>query len=221
MSRRNIALTDKLEAYCQSVSLRETPVEHELRRATARLPLGTMQIAPDQAQLMALLVRLIGARRCLEIGTFTGMSALAVALALPPEGRVIACDIDPETTSIARRYWEKAGVAEKIDLRLAPALETLDALLVERQEAGFDFAFIDADKENYDAYYERVLRLLRPGGLVVIDNVLWGGWVADARRTDPDTAALRALNRKLHRDERIDLVLLPMADGITLARKRT
>ncbi|HUH85978.1 MAG TPA: class I SAM-dependent methyltransferase [Stellaceae bacterium] len=220
MSRRNIALTDKLEDYCLGVSLRETPVERELRRETARLPLGAMQIASDQVQLMALLVRLIGARHCLEIGTFTGMSALAVALALPPEGRIIACDVDPEMTSIARRYWAKAGVAEKIDLRLGPALQTLDELLVERQEDCFDFAFIDADKENYDGYYERVLRLLRPGGLAVIDNVLWGGWVADARRKDADTRALRALNSKLHRDERIDLVLLPMADGITLARKR-
>ena len=220
MIRRNIALTDKLEDYCLSVSLRETAIERELRRETARLPLGGMQIAPDQAQLMALLVRLVGARHCLEIGTFTGMSALAVALALPPEGRIIACDVDPKTTAIARRYWAKAGVADKIDLRLAPAIATLDDLLVERQEGRFDFAFIDADKENYDGYYERVLRLLRPGGLAVIDNVLWGGWVADARRKDADTAALRLLNRKLHRDERIDLVLLPMADGITLARKR-
>jgi len=220
MPRRNIALTDKLEDYCLSVSLRETAVERELRGETALLPLGGMQIAPDQAQLMALLVRLIGARHCLEIGTFTGMSALAVALALPPEGRIIACDVDTEMTAIARRYWAKAGVADKIDLRLAPAMATLEKLLAERQEGRFDFAFIDADKENYDGYYERVLRLLRPGGLAVIDNVLWGGWVADARRKDADTAALRILNRKLHRDERIDLVLLPMADGITLARKR-
>jgi len=220
MPGRNIALSEKLEEYCLSVSLRETPAQRELRAATARLPLGAMQIAPDQAQLMALLVRLIGARRCLEVGTFTGTSALAVALALPPEGRLIACDVDPETGAMARRAWAKAGVADKIDLRLAPALATLDALLAERQDGSFDFAFIDADKDNYDAYYERVLRLLRPGGLMVIDNVLWGGWVADARRKDAETVALRALNAKLHRDERIDLALLPLADGITLARKR-
>ena len=161
-----------------------------------------------------------GARRCLEIGTFTGYSALAVALALPPDGRIIACDINPETTAIARRYWAAAGVADKIELRLAPALATLEALLGDRQEGTFDFVFIDADKENYDGYYERALRLLRPGGLIVIDNVLWGGWVADLRRRDPDTQALRALNEKLHADKRIDLSLLPLADGITLARKR-
>jgi caffeoyl-CoA O-methyltransferase len=217
---RNIALTAKLEDYCLSVSLRESAVERELRRETARLPLGGMQVAPDQAQLMALLARLMGARLCLEIGTFTGMSALAVAQALPPDGRLIACDVDAETTALARRYWAKAGVADKIELRLAPALETLDALIAEGRDGRFDFAFIDADKENYDRYYERSLRLLRPGGLIVIDNVLWGGWVADARRKDPDTSALRALNKKLHRDQRIDLVLLPLADGITLARKR-
>lgn len=220
MPKRRIAFTDKLDAYVDAVSLRESEVQRRLREETARLPMAGMQIAPDQAQLMALLARLIGARRCLEIGTFTGYSALAVALALPPDGRIIACDVNPDTTAVALRYWALAGVADKIDLRLAPALATLDALLTERQEGRFDFAFIDADKENYDAYYERVLRLLRPGGLMVIDNVLWSGAVADQRRKDPDTAALRALNKKLHGDERIDLSLLPLADGITLARKR-
>jgi predicted O-methyltransferase YrrM len=220
MPKRTLELTDKLDAYVLAVSSRETAVQRELRHETARLPMAGMQIAPDQGQFMALLARLVGARRCLEIGTFTGYSALAVALALPPGGRLVACDVNPETTALARRYWALAGIADKIDLRLAPALETLAALLAEGQAGTFDFAFIDADKENYDAYYERVLRLLRPGGLVVIDNVLWGGAVADKRRKDPETAALRALNTKLHRDERIDLALLPLADGITLARKR-
>jgi predicted O-methyltransferase YrrM len=220
MPKRNIELTDKLDDYLLGVSSRENDVQRRLREETARLPMAGMQIAPDQGQFMALLARLVGARNCLEIGTFTGYSALAVALALPPEGRIIACDVNPETTAVAQRYWREAGVADKIDLKLAPALATLDALLAARQEGRFDFAFIDADKENYDAYYERVLRLLRPGGLIVIDNVLWGGTVADLRVKDPETAALRALNQKLHRDERVDLVLLPLADGITLARKR-
>jgi predicted O-methyltransferase YrrM len=220
MPKRNIELTDKLDDYLLGVSLRENDVQRRLREETARLPMAGMQIAPDQGQFMALLARLVGARNCLEIGTFTGYSALAVALALPPDGRIIACDVNPETTAVAQRYWREAGVADKIELKLAPALATLDALLAARQDGRFDFAFIDADKENYDAYYERVLQLLRPGGLIVIDNVLWGGAVADARRKDPDTAALRALNAKLHRDERVDLALLPLADGITLVRKR-
>jgi predicted O-methyltransferase YrrM len=220
MPKRHIALTDKLDDYILDHALREPALLRRLRVETARLPLAGMQIAPDQGQLMALLARLVGARRCLEIGTFTGYSALAVALALPPEGRIIACDVNPETTAIARRYWAEAGVAAKIELRLAPALQTLDALLAAGEAGRFDFGFIDADKENYDGYYERALTLLRPGGLIVIDNVLWGGWVADLRRRDPETAALRALNEKLHHDERIDFSLLPLADGITLARKR-
>jgi predicted O-methyltransferase YrrM len=220
MPKRHIALTEKLQDYVLDASLREPAVLRRLRQETARLPLAAMQIAPDQGQFMALLARLAGARRCLEIGTFTGYSALAVALALPAGGRLIACDVNPETTAIARRYWAEAGVAERIELRLAPALETLDTLLAGGEEGRFDFIFIDADKENYDAYYERALRLLRAGGLILLDNVLWGGWVADRRRNDPETAALRALNAKLQRDERIDLSLLPLADGITLARKR-
>ncbi|HYM02461.1 MAG TPA: class I SAM-dependent methyltransferase [Stellaceae bacterium] len=218
--RRKLVLTDALSHYIDDVSLREPEILARLRQETAPLPLAGMQIGPDQGQLMALLARLVGARLCLEIGTFTGYSTLQVALALPPEGRIIACDIDPKTTAIAQRYWAMAGVADKIDLRLAPALQTLDHLIAEKQEGRFDFAFIDADKTNYDAYYERVLRLLRTGGLVLIDNVLWSGDVIDPAVNDPDTKALRALNAKLHRDERIDLSLLPMADGITLARKR-
>lgn len=220
MASRALKLTAELQDYISAVSLREPEALRRLRAETAALPMAGMQIGPDQGQFMALLVRLIGARRCLEIGTFTGYSALAVALALPPEGRIICCDVNPETTAVARRHWQAAGVGEKIDLRLAPAIETLDALLREKQEGRFDFAFIDADKENYDRYYERALRLLRPGGLLVIDNVLWGGDVADARQNDPETKALRALNRKLHHDERIDLSLLPIGDGVTLARKR-
>jgi predicted O-methyltransferase YrrM len=220
MPKRHIALSDKLWDYVFDNSLREPPLLRRLRDETARLPMAGMQIAPDQGQLLALLARLVGARRCLEIGTFTGYSALAVALALPPDGRLVACDVNPETTAIARRYWAEAGVADKIELRLGPALQTLDALLAAGETGRIDFAFIDADKENYDAYYERALTLLRPGGLAVIDNVLWGGWVADQRRRDPETTALRALNAKLQRDERIDLSLLPLADGITLARKR-
>lgn len=220
MAKRSLQLTDRLYDYLLSVSLRESEILQRLRAETKRLPMAGMQIGPDQGQFMALLVRLIGARRCLEIGAFTGYSALAVALALPPDGRVLSCDINPDTTALARRFWAEAGVADKIELRLAPAVETLQNLIADGQESRFDFAFIDADKENYDAYYEYALRLLRPGGLIMLDNVLWGGEVADQRYKDADTLALRAINRKLHTDERIDLSLLPLADGITLARKR-
>jgi len=220
MPKRNIELTQTLDDYIVGVSLRESDVQRRLREETARLPMAGMQIAPDQGQLMALLARLVGARRCLEIGTFTGYSALAVALALPADGRIIACDVNPETTAVARRYWREAGVADKIELKLAPALATLDALLAERQEGRFDFAFIDADKGNYDAYYEASLKLVRSGGLIAIDNVLWSGAVADPAKNDPDTAALKALNRNLHDDQRIDLSMLPLGDGLTLARLR-
>lgn len=220
MAKRSLQLTDRLYDYLLSVSLREPEILQRLRAETKRLPMAGMQIGPDQGQFMALLVRLIGARRCLEIGAFTGYSALAVALALPPDGRVLSCDINPDTTALARRFWAEAGVADKIELRLAPAVETLQNLIADGQESRFDFAFIDADKENYDAYYEYALRLMRPGGLIMLDNVLWGGEVADQRYKDADTLALRAINRKLHTDERIDLSLLPLADGITLARKR-
>jgi caffeoyl-CoA O-methyltransferase len=179
-----------------------------------------MQISPEQGQFMALLAELIGARRVLEVGTFTGYSALAVALALPADGRIVACDVNEDTTAVARRYWAEAGVADKIELRLGPAVDTLEALLAEGGGETFDFAFIDADKVNYDAYYEGALALLRQGGLMVIDNVLWSGAVADPERQDADTSALRALNAKLHDDQRISLSLLPVSDGITLARKR-
>lgn len=219
MTTRTLTLDDTLYRYLLDTSLREHPVLAELRAATRDHPLARMQIAPEQGQFMALLVRLAGARRGIEIGVFTGYSALSVALALPDDGCIVACDISAEYTDIARRYWEKAGVAHKIALRLAPALETLDGLLAQGESGRFDYAFIDADKSSYDAYYERCLSLLRPGGLIVVDNTLWGGSVAHPS-TDADTLAIQAFNRKLHADERVDLALLPVGDGMTLARKR-
>lgn len=179
-----------------------------------------MQIAPEQGQFMALLVQLLGATKTLDIGVFTGYSSLSVALALPPNGKIIACDVSEDDTAIARRYWRAAGVADKIDLRLAPALDTLDELLASGQAGTFDFAFIDADKRNYDAYYERSLQLIRPGGLIAIDNVLWAGRVADPQEQDNQTNTIRAFNEKLHHDERVTLSLVPIADGLTLALKR-
>ncbi|HEY9284968.1 MAG TPA: class I SAM-dependent methyltransferase [Pyrinomonadaceae bacterium] len=220
MSIKYLALNDQVYEYLQAVSLREHDALRRLRAETAAMTEANMQIAPEQGQLMALLVQLLNAKKTLEVGVFTGYSSLAVALALPEDGRVVACDVSEEWTAVARRYWREAGVADRIDLRLAPALDTLDALLRDGQAGSFDFAFIDADKSNYDAYYERSLELLRAGGLVCIDNVLWSGRVADAGVTDEDTAAIRALNRKLHGDERVALSLIPVADGLTLALKR-
>ena len=220
MSRQTLTLSDALYDYLLSVSLREPPLLYRLREETAALPHAVMQISPEQGQFMALLAELVGARRVLEVGTFTGYSALVVALALPADGRIITCDVDEEMTAIARRYWAEGGVADKIDLRLGPAVDTLDALLSDGGADTFDFAFVDADKENYDAYYERALALLRQGGLMVIDNVLWSGAVADPNQKDADTNAIRALNAKLHGDQRVSLSLLPVSDGITLARKR-
>ncbi len=220
MPRKTVTLTDALYDYLLEVSLREPPLLARLREETAGMPRSMMQIAPDQGQFMALLAELIGARRVIEVGTFTGYSALAVARALPADGKIVACDIDPETAAVAQRYWDEAGLADKIDLRLGPALETLDALLAEGEAGRFDYGFIDADKTNYDLYYERVLELLRPGGLMLIDNVLWDGAVADPARDDEDTVALRTLNAKIHGDERVSIALLPVGDGLTLARKR-
>ena len=220
MSRRTITVDDDLYRYLVDHSLREHPAQTALRAATAAHPHAGMQISPEQGQFMALLVKLIGARRAVEIGVFTGYSALSVALALPDDGRLIACDVSDEYTRVGRPYWEQAGVARKIDLQLAPARATLDARLAAGEAGQYDFAFIDADKSSYDAYYEGCLQLLRPGGLITIDNTLWGGKVAHAARNDPDTAALQALNAKLHGDERIDLSMLPIGDGLTLARKR-
>jgi len=220
MANRSLTLTDALHDYLLGQTLREPALLAELRRETSRLPLANMQISPEQGQFMALLVELLEARQALEIGTFTGYSALCVALALPPDGRLTACDVSEEYTAVARRYWVRAGVADKIDLRLAPAVETLDALLAAGRAGSYDFAFIDADKTGYDAYYERSLALLRPGGLVVVDNVLWGGDVADPGKNDADTAAIRALNQKVRDDARVSMSLIPVGDGLLLARKK-
>jgi predicted O-methyltransferase YrrM len=219
MSNRTLNLTDTLYDYVLAHSLREHPAQTALRAATRGHERSSMQISPEQGQFMALLVKLMGARNAIEVGVFTGYSALSVALALPPEGRLIACDISDEYTSVAKPFWQQAGVADKIDLRLAPAQDTLQALLNDGEAGLYDFAFIDADKVGYDGYYESCLQLLRPGGLMVLDNTLRDGRVA-ARAEDPDTAALQALNIKLREDQRIDLSMLPISDGVTLARKR-
>ncbi len=215
MARGAIDLPTKLAEYVVAVGTRENAVQRRLRAATRRIPSGGMQIGPDQAALMQLLVRSIGARRCLEIGTFTGYSALAVALALPPGGRIVCCDVSEEWTSIARKYWDLASVSRKIQLKLAPALQTLEKL-----KGPFDFAFIDADKTNYQNYYEHCLKLVRRGGLIAIDNTLWYGKVIDRRDRTADTRAIRAFNRRLHRDRRVEVSLVPIGDGLTLALKR-
>jgi len=220
VSNQTINVTDEIYRYILDVSLREPPILAELRRRTADHPRMTMQISPEQGQFMALLVRLSGARRCLEIGVFTGYSSLAVALALPDDGRVVACDVSEEYTRMARDFWSRAGVEDKIQLHLAPALETLDDLLAQGQAGAFDFAFIDADKGNYLAYYERSLELLRPGGLIAVDNTLWSGRLVAPAAGDADSIALDAFNRQLHGDERVDLSLVPIGDGLTLVRKR-
>lgn len=219
MSNRSLGLDDTLYDYLLAHSLREHPEQIALREATRSHPRAGMQISPEQGQFMALLVKLLGACHTLEIGVFTGYSALSVALALPEDGRILACDVSEEYTSVGRPYWKRAGVAHKIDLRLAPALQTLDVELAAGASGRYDFAFIDADKTGYANYYERCLQLLRQGGLIAIDNVLWSGAVAQPARDD-DTRALQALNQRLHHDERIDLSMLPVGDGLTLARKR-
>ena len=216
---RTVQIDDRLFQYVLDHSLREDPAQAALREVTRTHPHAGMQISPDQGQFMALLIKLLGARRTIEIGTFTGYSALTVALALPDDGRVLSCDISDECTRIGRPYWKQAGVEHKIDLVLAPALQTLDARLSAGEAESYDFAFIDADKSNYDNYYERCLKLVRAGGLIAFDNMLWGGAVARAAE-DADTAALQMLNAKLHRDERVDLALLTVGDGLTLVRKR-
>lgn len=221
MSSHTLALTDTLHDYLLREGLRESDAARALREKTRTATRWhVMQISPEQGAFMAQLVRLIGARRALEVGTFTGYSALVVAEALPADGRLIACDISDEWTAVGRPFWERAGVAEKIDVRLRPALQTLDALLADGEAGRFDFAFIDADKANYDAYYERCLRLLRPGGVVGIDNVLWGGRVADVDAQDEDTRAIRALNTKVRGDGRVHATMLPIGDGFTLAIKK-
>lgn len=219
MPNKNLGLPDAVYEYLLAHSVREPAVLTALREETAADPAARMQIAPEQGQFMALLVKLSGARRIIEIGVFTGYSSLTMALAMPPDGRLLACDVDPHWTAIAQRYWARAGVAERIELRLAPALETLAALRASGEAERFDLAFIDADKANYDAYYEHCLELVRPGGLLLIDNVLWGGRVADPAALDPDTVAIRALNAKLRDDPRVTSSLVPIADGMTLALK--
>jgi predicted O-methyltransferase YrrM len=220
LSSRTLDLDDRLYNYLLAHSLREPALLRELRAETANLAGAGMQVSPEQGQFMALLVELTGAQRALEIGTFTGYSSLSVALALPAEGQLIACDISEEYTAIARRYWAKAGVADKIELRLGPALASLREMLARAQAGSFDFAFIDADKQSYLDYYECSLQLLRRGGLMAIDNVLWNGQVADPSITDPGTKAIRALNDRVLQDERVSMSLLPIGDGLTLVRKR-
>ncbi len=220
MSNRTIALDEPLYRYLLAHSLRESDTLRRLREQTMGHEWARMQIAPEQGQFMALLAEMIGARRMLEIGTFTGYSALWLASALPPDGTLICCDISEEWTAIGRPYWEQAGVAERIDLRIAPAMETLGQLLDAGGAHSFDLAFVDADKENYLGYYERCLQLLRRGGLVLFDNTLWDGAVADPRRQDTETQAIRELNENLHADSRIGLSLVPIGDGLTIARKR-
>ncbi len=217
---KSLGLSAPLHDYLLSVSLREPEVLRQLRDETKSHPSGMMQVTPDQGQFLGLLVQLMGTTKALEVGVFTGYSALSVALALPADGKLVACDVSEEYTAIARRYWEKAGVANKIDLHIAPALETLDRLLAEGEANSFDFAFIDADKENYWRYYERSLQLVRPGGLIAVDNVLWSGSVIDTAVRDASTEAIRAFNQKIHHDERVTLSMLPLSDGLTLAVKR-
>jgi predicted O-methyltransferase YrrM len=220
MTDRRLLVTDDIHRYLVEHSVREPDVLARLRAATASLPLAQMQIGPEQGQLLALLAKLVGAKRCIEVGVFTGYSSLAVALALPEDGRILACDVSEEWTAIARRFWREAGVEHKIELKLQPAVRTLEEQLAAGEAGRYDFAFVDADKPAYDRYYELLLKLLRPGGLMALDNTLWSGAVLNPEEREPNTVALRALNDKLHRDERIDLSLLPVGDGVTLARKR-
>lgn len=219
MSRNYTPITDALASYIREVTLREPEPLRRLREATEDHPRASMQIGPEQGQFLHFLARLIGARNVLEVGVFMGYSSSWIALALPPGGRILACDVSEEYTGIARNTWREAGVEDKIDLRLAPALETLDSLIAAGQSGAFDMAFIDADKANYSNYYERALQLVRPGGLIAADNTLWDGSVADPADKDPDTEAIRAFNLKLHGDERVALTLATIGDGVTLACK--
>ena len=217
MSTGILNYTTSLRDYLWEKGIEEHPALKELRLETAKLPQSMMQICPEQGALMANLIRLMSAKRTIEVGTFTGYSALAVALALPEDGQIIACDISEEWTNLGKKKWEQAGVAHKISLRLAPAVDTLDALLADGQEGSFDFAFIDADKANYPAYYEKCLKLVRKGGVIAIDNVLWGGSVIDSERNDEDTKAIRKLNEFIADDNRVSVSMIPIGDGLTLA----
>jgi predicted O-methyltransferase YrrM len=219
MTPRTLGLTDPLHDYLLQVGFREHPALKRVREETAELPGVHMLLAPEQAAFMALLSRLLGVQRYLEIGTYTGYSALAIALALDPDGKVLTCEIDVEIAATAQRYWHDAGVANKVELRLGPALDTLDAMLAQGEYGRFDMAFIDADKENLLAYYERCLALIKAGGLLLIDNTLWSGSVADDSDHDPSTEAIRAFNVAVHGDPRVEMVVLPIGDGLTLGRK--
>jgi len=219
MTKQTWGLDASLYDYYQAITFREPEILKELRQATSQLPMANMQIAPEQGQFMALLVQLTGARKILEIGVFTGYSSLAMALALPPQGRVLGCEISAEYAAIARQFWQKAGVSEKIDVLLGPAVTSLEQLLANGEQESFDLAFIDANKSDYDQYYELSLQLVRPGGLILIDNVLWYGKVADETVQDKATQSIRHLNAKLHQDPRISLCLVPIGDGLTLALK--
>ncbi len=221
MSHQSIGLDEQLYKYLLSATLREDAVLAALRRETAEHPQARMQISPEQGQFMALLVQLMGAKKTLEIGVFTGYSALAVAIALPADGQVIACDVSEAFGAIARAYWQKANVAHKISLRIAPALDTLDSLIAAGESGTFDFAFIDADKRNYDSYYEKSLQLIRPGGLIAVDNTLWYGRVADPNVQDDRTQCIRALNKKVRDDQRVAMSLVPIGDGLLLTLKNT
>jgi predicted O-methyltransferase YrrM len=220
MSNDSLGLPPDLQAYLVEHGVREPEILKRLRDETALIPQHDMQIAPEQGAFMAMLVGLIDAKRCIELGTFTGYSSLVVALAMPADGRIVCCDLSEEWTSVARRYWAEAGVGDRVDLRLGPALETLDALIAGSATGTFDFAFIDAAKREYPDYHERILQLLRPGGLALYDNVFWGGDVVDEKSTDPDLVGVRRLNDRLLRDERVDISMIPVADGLTLVRKR-
>jgi predicted O-methyltransferase YrrM len=220
MGKKTLDLNDKLYDYLLSVSLRDNANQKQLRETTDKLEWGIMQISADQAQFMSLLLKLTGAKRVIEIGTFTGYSALVMASALPDDGELIACDVSEEWTNIGKPYWKQANVDHKIDLRIAPALDTLDNLIAEGQNNTFDAAFIDADKQNYLNYYQRCLELIRPGGLIMLDNVLWGGSVADDNNQEEDTQAIRDINQFLLQDDRVDISLVPIGDGLTLARKK-
>ena len=216
---RFVKATDTLMDYLSRTGAREHPAQRRCREETASMPMAMMQIAPEQGAFLALIVKLMEATRCLEIGSFTGYSALSVALALPPNGHLIALDVSKEFTDKARGYWKEANVERKIELRLGPAVEALDKMIAAK-EGPFDFAFIDADKPNYDNYYERTLKLVRAGGLIAFDNMLWSGAVADASVKDEQTSALRALNAKIHADDRVDMALATIGDGVMLARKK-
>jgi len=220
LANHTLGLDAGLDAYVQQIGVREPAILQALRAATELEELSIMRSAPEQGQLMAMLIRLIGARRILEVGTYTGYASLWMALAMPTDGKIISCDLSEAWTNVGRRFWEQAGVSDRIDLRLAPALETLDRLLADGAAGSFDFVFIDADKVNYTAYYERGLELLRVGGMIAIDNTLWGGSVIDPDNQEPSTNAIRAFNEMLYKDSRIDMAMLPLADGLTLASKR-